>query len=74
MESTRLDNVVVLHPRPSRATFCQDCDPEGLRPFTIEVRADPRTGDILTPCPACERHALALVPWTGGRLKLGHHT
>jgi hypothetical protein len=61
------DNVVVLYPRPPRATYCQDCDPEGSRSFTVEVRADPRTGDILTPCPACDRHALALVPRAAGQ-------
>jgi hypothetical protein len=71
MEPVHLDNVVVLYPRPPRATYCQDCDPEGSHSFAIEVRADPRTGDILTPCPACERHALAPVPGSAGRRKLG---
>ncbi len=62
MDPARLDNVIVLNRRPPRATYCQDCDPKGARPFHVAVRADPRTGDILTPCPACERHALAPLP------------
>jgi hypothetical protein len=67
MEPIHLDNLVVLYPPLPRATYCQDCDPEGSRPFTVEAREDPRTGDILTPCPACERHALAPVPRAGGQ-------
>jgi hypothetical protein len=71
MESIQPENVIVLYPRLPRPTFCQDCDPDGSRPFSIGVRSDPRTGDILTPCPACDRHALALLPWAAGRRKLG---
>jgi hypothetical protein len=67
MDTARLHNVIVLYQRLPRATYCQDCDPEGSRPFSIVVRADPRTGDILTPCPACERHALAPVPRAAGQ-------
>jgi hypothetical protein len=52
------DNVVPLFPRRPRPTRCLDCDPEGDFPFRIAVRADPRTGDILTPCPSCGHHAL----------------
>jgi hypothetical protein len=66
MDQARLDNVVVLCRRPT-ATYCQDCDPDGVRPFHGAVRADPRTGDILTPCPACERHALAPLPGIAGQ-------
>lgn len=61
------DNLLLLHPRRPPATHCQDCDPEGVRPFRVEVRADSRTGDILTPCPVCGRHALARVGRTAGR-------
>ena len=61
MEPIHLAQVVILYPNPARATYCQDCDPEGSRPLTVEVRSDSRTGDILTPCPACERHALAPI-------------
>ena len=67
MATARLDNVVVLYPRLPMATYCQDCDPEGARPFHGAVRADPRTGDILTPCPACDRHALTPLPGVAGR-------
>ncbi len=52
------ENVVRLRPRRPRATVCQDCDPAATRPFRIPFHADPRTGDILTPCPACGRYAL----------------
>ncbi|HET8723206.1 MAG TPA: hypothetical protein VFM53_03305 [Anaeromyxobacteraceae bacterium] len=52
------DNVVPLFPRRPRATRCLDCDPAGAYPFRIAVHADARTGEILTPCPACGRHAL----------------
>jgi hypothetical protein len=69
VNSVSSDNVVQLRPRPSRATYCQDCDPEGLHPFRVEVRADPRTCDILTPCPACGRHALAEVRAVPGHRK-----
>lgn len=71
MQSPRLENVVVLYPRTPAATYCQDCDPNGFHPFRVAVRADSRTGDILTPCPACQRHALALVSGAAGRRKLG---
>ena len=67
MDTARLDNVIDLYPRLPRATYCQDCDPEGARPFQVAVRADSRTGDILTPCPACERHALAPLPGVAGQ-------
>jgi hypothetical protein len=50
-----------LHLGPWR-TFCQDCDPGCARPFEVPARRDPRTGDLLTPCPACGRVALADVP------------
>ncbi len=43
-------------------TYCQDCDPACARPLDVEARRDPRTGDYLTPCPACGRVALADVP------------
>ena len=52
------DNLIRLRPYRPRPSFCQDCDPLGARPFLVEFHADPRTGDILTPCPACGRHAL----------------
>ena len=67
MNSAFPDNVIVLHPRRPPATHCQDCDPVGARPFHVEVRADPRTDDILTPCPACGRHALARMRRVAGR-------
>jgi hypothetical protein len=67
MDPARLDNVIVLFQRRPTATYCQDCDPNGARPFHGAVRADPRTGDILTPCPACERHALAPLPGITGQ-------
>ena len=40
---------------------------EPRRPFRVAVRADPRTGDILTPCPACGRHALAPLRRSAGQ-------
>jgi hypothetical protein len=52
------ENVIRMHLLRPRPSFCQDCDPLGTRPFLVEFHADPRTGDILTPCPACGRHAL----------------
>ncbi len=58
MDAILPDNVIPLFPRRPRPTRCLDCDPEGASPFRIAVHADPRTGDILTPCPACGRHAL----------------
>ncbi len=62
MPSPFPDNVIPLRPARPPATFCQDCDPHACHPFRVPVRADPRTGDILTPCPACARQALLEVP------------
>jgi hypothetical protein len=59
------DNVIRLRPRRPRATFCLDCDPRCGSPFQVSFHADPRTGDILTPCPACGRHALVEVERAG---------
>jgi hypothetical protein len=71
MNTVSRDKVLYLRLRRPVATYCQDCDPEGARPFHVEVRADPRTGDILTPCPACARHALATVRRTSTHRNLG---
>jgi hypothetical protein len=67
---SRPDNVVPFRPRQPRATRCLDCDPEGVRPFQVAFHADPRTGDILTPCPACGRHALVEVRRRAARVKI----
>jgi hypothetical protein len=58
MSRTALAKVVPLRPRSPRATHCLDCDPKGAAPFRVPYRADSRTGDIVTPCPACGRYAL----------------
>jgi hypothetical protein len=65
------DNVIAIHPRRPRATFCADCDPGCGRPFHVPYRADPRTGDILTPCPSCGRHALVEVARAGDLREIG---
>jgi len=68
------DNVIYLHQRRSWRTHCLDCDPAGERPFELAVHQDVRTGDILTPCPACARIALVEAPrvderTSGGRAR-----
>jgi hypothetical protein len=62
------ENVVYLHQRRRRRTHCLDCDAAALRPFDVEVRADARTGEILTPCPACGRFALVEAPRSDARV------
>jgi len=62
MDSLENSNVIYLHPRRRWRTHCLDCDPAGERPFDFAVHQDVRTGDILTPCPACARIALVEVP------------
>jgi hypothetical protein len=61
-------NVIFLHQRRRWRTHCLDCDPAAARPFERPVRADARTGEILTPCPACGRFALAEAPRTDARV------
>jgi hypothetical protein len=63
-------NVIALRPRIPRATHCLDCDPRGATPFRVPFRADSRTGDILTPCPACGRYALVELVRSVGSRKL----
>ena len=60
-------NVIYLHQRRRWRTHCLDCDPTGERPFDLAVHQDVRTGDILTPCPACARIALVEAPRVGER-------
>jgi len=67
MDSLENSNVIYLHPRRRWRTHCLDCDPAGERPFDTAVHQDVRTGDILTPCPACARIALVEAPWAGER-------
>jgi len=64
MDLPETSNVIFLnHRRRWRwMTYCLDCDPAGERPFDFPVHQDVRTGDILTPCPACARIALVEVP------------
>jgi hypothetical protein len=66
MDSLVNNNVIYLHTRQHRRrrwrTHCLDCDPACERPFDFPVHQDVRTGDILTPCPACERIALVDAP------------
>jgi hypothetical protein len=50
-------DVIYLDARRGR-THCSDCDPGCEHPVTIAVRRDPRTEEVLTPCPACGRAAL----------------
>jgi hypothetical protein len=61
------DNVVYLHPQRRRRTHCLDCDPSADRVLDVPVHQDVRTGDILTPCPACQGYALVEVPGTDAR-------
>jgi len=70
MDSVDGSNVIYLHPRQTRRgpTHCLDCDPAGERPFDFPVHQDVRTGDILTPCPACARIALVEAPPVAERL------
>ena len=58
MNRGALADVIPLRPRGPRATHCLDCDPAAARPFHVPYRADSRTGEIVTPCPACGRYAL----------------
>ena len=59
----RVEGNVIYLGRPLHwPTHCLDCDPQAARPFRMAVREDARTGDILTPCPACGHHALVDVP------------
>lgn len=73
MKSLENSNVIYLHPREhqrrsrSWPTYCLDCDPACERPFEFPVHKDVRTGDILTPCPACARIALVDAPWVDER-------
>jgi hypothetical protein len=71
MDSLENSNVIYLHPRPHQRrrwpTHCLDCDPACERPFDFPVHQDVRTGDILTPCPACARIALVDAPWMDER-------
>jgi hypothetical protein len=59
-------NVIYLQTRQRERrrwpTHCLDCDPAGERPFDFPVHQDVRTGDILTPCPACGRISLVEAP------------
>jgi hypothetical protein len=64
-------NIHVLDPHRPYRTHCLDCDPDAARPFRIPVHADRRTGDILTPCPACGRYALVVFTRAAGRRSLG---
>jgi hypothetical protein len=66
------ENVTRLHLLGPRPSFCQDCDPLGSRPFRVEFHADPRTGDILTPCPVCGRHALLEILPAPRRSEVGN--
>ena len=52
-----MGEVIYLEVRRER-THCADCDPECERPVTFAVRRDPRTEDVLTPCPSCGHAAL----------------
>jgi len=56
------DNVLYLYQRRRWRTHCLDCDPACERPLDLAVHQDVRTGDILTPCPACARIALVEAP------------
>ena len=67
MDPREHSNVIYLHPRRRWRTHCLDCDPAGERPFDFAVHEDVRTGDILTPCPACARIALVDAPWVDER-------
>jgi hypothetical protein len=67
MDPFEPDNVVYLHPQRRWLTHCLDCDPSGDRVFDVPVHQDVRTGDILTPCPACQGFALVEVPGTNAR-------
>jgi hypothetical protein len=67
MDPREQSNVFYLHPRRRGRTYCLDCDPSSEHPFEIAVHKDVRTGDILTPCPACRHVALVDVPWAGAR-------
>jgi len=74
MDLSENSNVIYLHLHPRLQphrhrrqrlrwpTYCLDCDPAGERPFDVPVHQDVRTGDILTPCPACERISLVDAP------------
>jgi hypothetical protein len=62
MDPREPDNVIHLHQRRRWRTHCLDCDPAGHRVFDVPVHRDVRTGDILTPCPACQGFALVEVP------------
>ena len=52
-----MGNVVYLETRRAR-THCAECDPECERPVAGPVRRDPRTEDVITPCPVCGHAAL----------------
>jgi hypothetical protein len=67
MEALEPSNVIYLHRRRPWRTHCLDCDPGAERPFDLVVRPDARTGEILTPCPACGRISLVEAPRPGAR-------
>jgi len=58
MEAQAHGNVIYLHQRRRWRTHCLDCDPAASTVFDLAVRADARTGEILTPCPSCGHVAL----------------
>jgi hypothetical protein len=68
MDTSERSNVIYLHPRRRRRTHCIDCDPACERPFGFAFHQDVRTGDILTPCPACGRIALVEAPTVDERI------